>query len=235
MIRMAICDDEPYFLEQLEAQATCFFKTAHTDVHICCFLSAEALLCAAAHFDIIIMDIKMAGLNGMEATQRLRAKGERCQVIFVTSCKDYVFQAFDVNAVHYLLKPVSEQNLHRALEKALSCCEQTDIQTITITKGVCVQKIAQRDILYCEAVDHKIYICTQSARHDYYGQLHSLQKLLDDRFFRCHRSYLVNMQYVSGKQGDCAVMTNGDKVLVSRRQQQQFSQRLLSSIRREVL
>lgn len=235
LLTIAICDDEHYMRNNLKTRIDEYLNQLKTDAQISCFSSGIPLLCSDRTFDIVIMDIKMNGIDGMESVRRLRAKGSSSQVIFVTSSKEHVFQAFDVDAVHYLVKPVSDKDLFHALDKAIKRCEQVGAQTITVAKGTSVQIIPFRDILYCEAIDHKIYICTTNGKVDYYSQLDALQKQLDERFFRCHRSYLVNMNCVAGKEGDIAIMVNGDKILVSRRKQQQFSQQLLSFIRSEVL
>lgn len=235
MLTIAICDDESHMLNDLKTKVHKHMHNLETAVKIICFTSGLSLLHAVQCFDVIIMDIKMMGMDGMEVVRRLREKGVHSQVIFVTSCKEYVFQAFDVDAIHYLVKPVSENDLFHALDKAIMRCEQVDAQTITITKGNAVQVIPLREILYCEAVNHKIDIRTTTGRFDYYNKLDTLQAQLDERFFRCHRSYLVNMNFVAGKDGDSVIMINGDKVLVSRRKQQQFSQQLLSFIRNEAL
>lgn len=235
MLKIAICDDESLLLNDLKTKVHKHLNELALEIQISCFSSGLALLYASQYFDVIIMDIKMEGLDGMEVIRRLREKGIYSQVIFVTSYKDYVFQAFDVDAVHYLVKPVADNDLFHALNKAIRRCDQVDAQTITITKGNSVQVILFREILYCEAIDHKIYIHTLARRFDCYSKLDTLQSQLDERFFRCHRSYLVNMNFVSGKEGDSIIMVNGDKVFVSRRKQQQFSQQLLSFIRSEVL
>lgn len=235
MLSLALCDDENYILNDLKVKICGYLKKNEIDAQISCFASGISLLCAGAHFDVIIMDIKMDGLNGMDTIRRLRAKGDPCQVIFVTSSREHVFQAFDVDAVHYLMKPVTDEDLFRALYKALRHCEQVDRKSITITKGSSVLVIPIRDIVYCEAIDHKIYLCMMDKKVDYYSKLDILQEQVDDRFFRCHRSYLVNMNFVSAKVKDGIMMMNGDKILVSRRKQQLFSQQLLSFIRSEVL
>lgn len=235
MLKIAICDDESYMLDNLKIKINEYLHKSKINMQISCFTSGVALLCAPESFDIIIMDILMAGLDGMDTVRRLRTRGGNGQVIFVTASKDHVFGAFDVDAVHYLVKPVSDKDLFHALDKAVRRCKQVDNQTITITKGSSMRLIPLCEILYCEAINHKIYICTTTEKVDCYNKLDALQDQLDNRFFRCHRSYIVNMNFVSGKEEGIAIMANGDKILVSRRRQQLFLQRLLSVIRSEVL
>lgn len=235
MLKLAICEDDSYILNDLQVRVNTYLKKLKIKSNISCFSSGISLLLSNECFDVIIMDIKMDGIDGMETIRRLRNKGINSHVIFVTSTKNYVFQAFDVEAVHYLLKPVSDQELFQALDKAIRRFGQEDHKVITITKGSLIQVIPYRDILYCESIDHKICIRTAEGKIEYYNKLEELQRQLDDRFFRCHRSYIVNMNFVSGKDKDVAIMVNGDKILVSRRKQQEFSHRLLSFIRNEVL
>lgn len=235
MLMVAICEDESHMLNSLKMKLNEYLKQFKIAAKISCFTSGISLLSAVEYFDVIIMDIKMVGLDGMETVRHLRKKGNHSQVIFVTASKDFVFQAFDVDAIHYLIKPVADKDLFHAFNKAIKRCEKVDSHAITITKGSLVQVIPFRDILYCEAINHKIYICTNTKKVDYYNKLDTLQNQLDDRFFRCHRSYLVNLNFVSSREKDIIIMTNGDKILLSRRKQQLFSQQLLSFIRSEVL
>lgn len=235
LIQIAICEDETYMLNDIKIKINEYLKKVEIEARIFSFNSGIALIHSNEYFDIIIMDIKMSELNGMETVRLLRKDGINSQVIFVTSSNEYVFQAFDVDAVHYLMKPVSNKDLFRALDKAVKHTEEVDKQSITITKGGLVRIIHFRDIVYCEAIDHKIYICTSNSKVDYYGKLDTLQEELDKRFFRCHRSYIVNMNYVSGREKDFIIMTNGDRIFLSRRRQRLFSEKLLLLIRSEVL
>lgn len=235
MIKFAICDDENYFLVSLRKGLIQYAAKKGLVVHIAEFLSGEALLNAEFNFDILLMDIKLHGKSGIDVVNQLHIEKKFFQVIFITSYQEYAFQAFNLDAIHYLLKPVSTEKLYHALDKALKWAAQNDCKTIAISKWNSTQRIFIRDILYCEAIDHKIFIHTATKNYDYFGTLEALQKKLDKRFFRCHRSYIVNLNYVINKEKDMATVVGGDKILVSRRRQQEFAQKLLTLFREEAL
>lgn len=235
MLSVAICDDEPYFLAELQAGVRRYLSDRGLEGEIQAFSTGEDLLDAERAFDLVLMDVRLPGMGGGEVVARLRAAHRHCQVIFVSSYQEYALQAFDLDAVHYCLKPVSDQQLDRALDKAVRAARHSDDAALTIAKGSETQRVALGDILYCEAIDHKIFIHTAQASHDYFGTLDHLQQRLDDRFFRCHKSYLVNVTAVVSKGRDMAMLSDGSRVLVSRRRQQAFTQRLLTAFRREVL
>lgn len=108
--------------------------------------------------------------------------------------------------------------------------EKNDSKTLAITRGNCTEIIFLKDILYCEVMDHRLYIHTESMTYDYLGTLYNLQKELDGRFFRCHKSYIINMNQVISKQSGVAIVAGGGQVLISRRKQQDFTQRLLNPV-----
>lgn len=86
---------------------------------------------------------------------------------------------------------------------------KNDCKTLTISKGNVTQVILQRDILYCGVMDHKIYIHLQTICYDYFGTLENVQKELGSRFFRCHKSYIVNLTYAVSRQGDTVTLSGG--------------------------
>lgn len=235
MVTLALCDDEPYFLDVLQACVSRYLSTYDRAAEILVFSSGEALLQASHGYDIVLMDLNLPGKNGIAVVEALRAAQQNCQVIFITAHPDYALEAFGVDAVQYLLKPISEQALFHALDKAFQWMGQLDDKTLLIAKDSNVQRIFLRDILYCEAVNHKIYIHTAAAQYAYFGTLATLGDKLDARFFQCHRSYIVNLHYVLRKDRDTLTMAGGHQVLVSRRQQQALTQRLLHFFREEVL
>lgn len=232
MIIVAICEDERYILEELRRKVEKYINRKSLDASIKTFMSGEELLKAKKKFDITLLDLMLPGIDGLEVARQISC---RSRIIFVTSYREYAVEAFDANAVHYLVKPVTEERLFLALDRAVNQTEQMDNQSLTLMKSGKTQVIFIRDILYCEVFNHQVRIHTVHGTYDYFGTLDMLETKLDERFFRCHRSFVVNMSCVAGQEKGVAILTNGEKIFISRRKQTDFIQRLLNFLKNEVI
>lgn len=232
MIVVAICEDEGYILEELRRKVEKYIIRKSLDASIKTFMSGEELLKAKKKFDIILLDLMLPGIDGLEVARQISS---RSRIIFITSYREYAVEAFDANAVHYLVKPVTEERLFLALDRAVNQTEQMDNQALTLIKSGKTQVIFIRDILYCEVFNHQVRIHTVHGTYDYFGTLDMLETKLDERFFRCHRSFVVNMSCVAGQEKGIAILTNGEKIFISRRKQTDFIQRLLNFLKNEVI
>ena len=232
MFLIAICEDETYLLEELRKKAETYLKTRHYPAEIRTFTSGEDLLKEQRTFDLILLDLMLPGINGLETAKRLSSKS---RIIFITSYREYAVDAFEVEAVHYLLKPVTDERLYQAMDRALKQSKQADDRTLALIKSGSTHILPIRDILYCEVFDHRVCIHTAQGNYEYSGTLDMLEGKLDGRFFRCHRSYLINMSHVVGQEKGTALVSNGNRVLISRRKQAEFMQRLLHNLKNEVI
>lgn len=232
MIIVAICEDERYILEELRKKVEKYINRKSLDASIKTFTSGEELLKAKKKVDIILLDLMLPGIDGLEVARQISC---RSRIIFVTSYREYAVEAFDANAVHYLVKPVTEERLFSALDRAVNQTEQMDNQALTLIKSGKTQVIFIRDILYCEVFNHQVRIHTVHGTYDYFGTLDMLEAKLDERFFRCHRSFVVNMSCVAGQEKGVAILTNGERIFISRRKQTDFIQRLLNFLKNEVI
>lgn len=235
MITVSICEDETYFVSKLKKMLDKYCSLREIHVSISAFSDGEELLASSQMTDIILMDIKLPTSNGMEVIRHLRDLGSDSQVIFITAFQKYVFQAFDLDAVHYILKPVSEEKLFSAMDKAIKRVAANRGKALLITSGTTASRVPLKDILYCEAMNHQITVHTLTEQVQFFGTLDALQEKLDERFFRCHRSYIVNMDHVIDKQPGSAIMEGGDHILISRRKQQEFTQKLLETCRKGLI
>lgn len=244
MLRIVICEDEIYFADILKKQVIEYLKERRIVGDVTVYISGEELLASDIMPDILLMDIKLPGQNGIKIAEELRREGKQSQIMFITSYREYVFRAFDVEAVHYILKPVDVKKLFSALHKAVKRaeCEKNDRygkrgsdRSVLLTSGGTASRVRVCDIVYCEVFDHQVLIHTRKETIQISGTLDALQKELDDNFFRCHRSYLINMDFVTDKEEGAAVMEGGEKVMISRRKRKEFMKRLLKSCREGVI
>lgn len=235
MITVSICEDETFFVSELRKLLDDYCGLKEFRFSISTFSNGEKLLLSSQMPDIVLMDIKLPGSDGMEIVQRLRRLGGGCQVIFITAYQKYVFQAFDLDAVHYILKPVTAEKLFPALDKAIKRLSSDNGKTIFVSNGTSASRIPLKDILYCDALDHRITVHTLAGTFQFFGSLDAVQEQLDDRFFRSHRSYLVNMDHVIEKQAGFAIVNGGDKILIARRKQKEFTRRLLEICRKGLI
>lgn len=223
----AICEDEAWIANDLKKKVEEYLKKRKTDGTVRVFASGEELLNFDLDFHIVLMDIKLSGRNGMKIAEQLKKRGSGSQIIFITAFRKYVFQAFDLEAVHYILKPVRSEKLEMALDKAVKRVDFMEEKTLLLENGDKAERVFFRDILYCEVFDHQLLVYTTTGDFKINGTLDGFEKKLDERFFRSHRSYLINMNYVVRREGEHAIMAGGKQVLIARRRQQEFMKRLM--------
>lgn len=192
------------------------------------FSNGRTLLESGCDFDVIFLDIQMERPNGMETAKRLRLRKNSCLLIFVTVLKECVFDAFEVEAFDYLVKPLDEERFRRTMDRAVKSLERRTAKSIVIQKGTSCEVVSLAQIVYCEVQGRKIYIHQSDGTViSYYDRLENVERRLDGRFFRCHRSYLVNLEYVRGCSAGQAVLPHGSAIPVSRLRERELTQALL--------
>ena len=198
-MRIAICDDEKNIRELIASKVLKHYPEAE----IIFFSSGEELLLSDKNIDILFWDIQMSGRNGMETARELRKKDKTVILIFVTAMEEYVFQAFDVRAFHYIVKPIDDTKFSDVLSRAIDECYSQGIDTrepepnyVMINHGGVHTKVKIDDIVYAEVFNRKVVIHKMNDEIEYYGKMSDLEAVAGDSFFRPHRAYLVNFKYV---------------------------------------
>ena len=228
MIKFAICDDEPQMAREIADQLASYMKETAGGYSVECFSSGYALLKSSEEFDVIFLDIQMERPDGMETARLLRQRDNHSLIVFVTVLKERVFDAFQVEAYDYLLKPLDSARFRRTMDRALGWLERDAAKNLVIQRGSGCQVILLSDILYCEVLGRKIYLHKKDGMVvDYYDRLEDLEQRVDGRFFKCHRSYLVNLDYVGGCQDGQVLLQNGERIPVSRLRERELTQALL--------
>lgn len=239
-IKIAVCDDE----KNIRSYLVSLIKKQGRECSIMEYDSADAYLSEGKEHDILFLDIEMggsgAGLNGMGLARHIRGIKAQKQpiIIFVTGYEKYVYDAFDVGAFQYLVKPVDEQKFAemfgRATGQVLSEAEQRK-KKLVIQYGGEGRAIPLNDIYYMESQNHNIVLYLKSGKLEYYGKIGDLEEELAGQFYRIHRGYLINLFHVEGYDKTEVRMANGDKLLLSRYKYDGFVQAYIDYISEESL
>ena len=222
-MNIAVVDDEEAIREQINN----FIKKRNPDFNISGFATGEELLAAEKDFDMIFLDIQMEGISGIEVARTFRQSGVDVVLIFITGIKEYVFEAFDVSAFHYLLKPIEEQKflevLSRAAEEVRKRKGQKERQIFIRAKNQ-GYTLSLNNILYIESRGRKVEIHTSDMEDVIasYITMDELERQLRDSFYRCHRGYLVNMAHIARYDSDSIFLSNGEKVYLTRKKHNEF-------------
>lgn len=217
-MHIAICDDESSSLTHLTKMIRTDMESRGISYDLSSFSDGNAFLKEAdkRRFDIVFLDIYMESVNGIE-TARLLNTVQKSKIIFTTTSTEFALEAFSLNAVHYLIKPVSPTALHEALNRCVLPDKSSAVLSVkTPDKIICIR---EDDIMYIEA-DRKctnVFVTTQTAPYTCHLGFHQVLDLIQsDSFLHCHRSYTVNPAFIDTIINGDIRMTNGHLIPVSR-------------------
>ena len=235
-MRIAICDDEKRICVILAEKAGKICPGAE----IITYASGKEMLDADELPDILLLDIRMPEISGMDAAKILRDRDWRKILIFITGEEDQVFNSFDLQAFHFLVKPVADEKLKEVLDNARKELERYgDIsgkqdKYIEIQSGTAHIRINLSQLLYAEVYDRKTILHMKKENIEYYGQLSALEELVGKDFYRIHRSYLVNMKYVERYDRTSITTLEGDNIPIARREYDGFLKAYMEYSRRRI-
>lgn len=232
MLQVAVCDDEIIECCNMAKRIKKIMEEMKIPCIIRQFRSGGELLQALESFDIVFLDIMMQEPDGMTTAQILRERAFDKILVFVSSSREYVFEAYDVEAFQYLLKPVGDRKLKSVLQKAVRKTESRSQGFIIVSRERQKKKLFLDDIYYFEIRGRIVDVHGPEGIFTYYEQIGELEnKLRDKNFFRCHKSYLINLKYVDGYNRQEAVMENGEKIVIAKRRYDKFVQKVLKVMR----
>ncbi len=230
MIQIAVCEDDKILLEQLADQVREVLERHSVQYRMELFGNAGALLSRSA-FDILFLDIEMEPISGLEAARKLRRRGDESRLIFITAYRRYAVEAYDVQAFHYLVKPVEPAKLESVVMKLVSLHREERQNAIAIRQGASVRRVRLDEIIYLEVLDKKIYLHTGEEAIPFYGKLDELTPKFPEVFFRCHRSYIVNLGHVQCYDKGAITLDNEEEIPLSKRRHKTFGVAFLHYLR----
>ena len=218
-MKIAVCDDDKATREHIVS----LIKEQDASADITVFADGEEMLKSDGDFDISFLDVEMR--EEQEKTGKSKSI-----IIFVTGYEKYVYDAFDVSAFHYLIKPLNKEKFAdvfgRAWKEASAMQEQGKQYLFVKNAGV-QKKVYLKDIFYIESASRKVVIHTKTGMIETYGKMYEWEQAAGRDFYRCHRCYLVNMEKIVSYGTDMIEVVNGDKLLLAQKKYADFIKRYM--------
>lgn len=218
-MKIAFCDDEQAQLDITSVYTQEWAKENNVKVTIKKFNSAEAFLfewSSLENFDMLFLDIQMSGMSGIELAKQIRQIDDQLIIVFITGIMDYVFEGYDVKALHYLLKPIKKEDYNACLNQAFEQIQKRNKDILLIPLDGQLRKMAYQDIYYFEIFSHYMEVHTKYGLFKYKKKIGELEKELpSSQFIRCHRSCIVNLLYINNIEKNGLKLDNGDVLPVS--------------------
>jgi len=185
------------------------------DYHVESYRTTRQLLLnfEVATCDVLFLDIMLdeGDQDGIQLAREIRAKSPYLPIVFITSSRDFAIDSYQVSAVHYLVKPITPDKMDEALDRCRQVIESKR-RIIQVTSGRMSERVLARKVLYAEAYGHHVTLKTRDGKMDVSTPLSKIAEDGGRSFLRCHRSYVINMDYVKGVQNRCFLMADGTEV-----------------------
>lgn len=234
LLNIAICDDEKVQVELLEKYVNSWAKLNNKKITIGKFYTGDAFhfdWCVDKKFEILLLDIEMPGINGVELARKIREEDEFINIIFITALTDFIGEGYDVSAINYLIKPIKEEKLHECLDRAMQKIPEEE-NWILIDEDEEIIRIKEKDILYIESFSHTIEINTLNEKYSIRKNIGTMEKELDQSLFiRNHRSYIVSVPHIEKIGREEIELDNGKVVPVSRRRYKDVNMKFIEYFR----
>ena len=220
--KIAVCDDTDLDTRYIASIVRYWAKKENICADIRTFSSAESFLFdydERKDYDILLLDIEMPDMNGVELAEILRHDNNTIQIIFITGYPDFIAEGYEVSALHYLMKPISADKLERVLSRAADRLRKEE-KCLIITSGGQSIRVEVRDIVSAEAFAHTCVLCAVGVRYELKRSITEVEKMLCEvapcDFVRCHRSYIVGLKHIKNISKTDIVLDSGAKIPLSR-------------------
>lgn len=224
---VAIVEDDETMKRQLTEYFERYTKETNVRFSISCFSDGDEI-CEnfKCQFDVILLDIEMKRLNGLDTAKYVRRFDERVEIIFVTQSTQYAVGGYKVNALNYIVKPVTYRVFCAEVKRFTERVARKHNEYILISWRNEAVRLSLSDIVYIESIKHKIIFHTKDEEYEIFGTMKDFESRLEKSgFYRCNSGYLVNLTRIINVKDDM-VDLGGTVLKISRPRKKQFMERL---------
>lgn len=208
-MKIAICDDEKNAQCEISSLINQYSMNKNTDMYVDIYDSGEKLLSSQPDYDIIIMDYKMAEIDGIEVSRQLRKNNNDCTIIFISAYPSVAPDTFEVNTFRFITKPIDSEKLFKALDDYFTKIESNNLLVLKNNDGM--WKIKMSDIIYAEAKEKHTIIRTKDNTYEIHIHLKKIEdKLPPEKFFRCQRTYVASFAHIEHHTNTIITFDNGE-------------------------
>lgn len=232
MLKIAVCDDDKILSNELVEIIEEFFRTIFIEQIIDVFYDGSTLANAyknGERFDIILMDIEMKFINGIEVAKTIRKIDRNVILIYVSGHDTYLLQLFEVEPFRFIKKPINKSELNKALESAYNRIVEKDIY-FEYQFNKCIGKVLLRNIRYFESLGRIVKIYDEKETHKFYGKLDVVEERVSNGkipFLRIHKSYLVNFHYIDKFTYTKVILNDRKELQISKDRQRDIRKRYM--------
>jgi DNA-binding LytR/AlgR family response regulator len=228
MIRLAIVEDDTYVAETIKRYVTHYADENGHHIEITLYGDGDQIAeNYQPNYDIILMDIQMAFMDGMTAAKIIREKDQAVVIIFITNMAEYAIRGYAVNAFDFMVKPIQYFSFSQKLDRAINRMVKKEKNNIIVHADDGTHKLDVEDIFYVESQGHRLifHVHTGSLNVKYVTMQNTEEKLAGLNFFRCNKGYLVNLEHVEAVADGFAIV-HGERLIISRGKRNAFMEAL---------
>lgn len=230
-MRIAILEDDGNYRKKIKEYIEQYQEERGVEFQITTFSNGMEILDEfCGNFDIILLDIEMPGLNGMEVAREIRRQDADVVLVFITNLAEYAIQGYEVDALDFVLKPINYYNFSVKLERAIKRADSRASGEVVLFLPDGVKRLSTRQIYYVDIQGHTLQYHTDQGIYRVRGTMQQAEKSLAEyHFFRCNNCYLVNLRYAAETR-DNVVVVAGEELEISRRNRAAFFAALMAYV-----
>lgn len=223
-IRVGVVEDDATARQHIIDYLNRYQREQNVEFSVCAFSDGEEIVEQYKPvYDILLLDIEMKRMDGMEAARRIRQVDDDVVIVFITAAPQYAISGYEVRALSYLLKPVPWFAFSQEMKRCIGMVRRRSQDSLLVDAGSRKLRLSLNDVVYIESMRHTIIIHTLDGKLSISSTLKELEEQLSGQgFYRSNSCYLVNMRHVTGVDGQDCVMSSGERLRISRPRKKSF-------------